>query len=38
VNEVVGVGDSVEVTFADVGDYQITCLFHAEMHLLVHAH
>lgn len=38
VNEVVGVGDSIEVTFADVGDYQITCLFHAEMHLLVHAH
>ena len=38
VNEVVGVGDSVEVTFADVGDYQITCLFHAEMHLVVHAH
>ena len=38
VNEVVGVGDSVEVTFADVGDYQITCLFHSEMHLLVHAH
>ncbi len=38
VNEVVGVGDSVEVTFADVGDYQITCLFHAEMHLIVHAH
>jgi len=38
VNEVVGVGDSLEVTFADVGDYQITCLFHSEMHLLVHAH
>jgi len=38
VNEVVGVGESVEVTFADPGDYQITCLFHAEMHLLVHAH
>ena len=37
-NEVVGVGESVEVTFADPGDYQITCLFHAEMHLLVHAH
>ena len=38
VNEVVAVGDSVEVTFPEPGDYQITCLFHAEMHLLVHAH
>ena len=37
-NQVVGVGESVEVTFPDPGDYQITCLFHGEMHLLVHAH
>lgn len=37
-DEVVSVGESVEVTFADPGDYQITCLFHSEMHVLVHAH
>ena len=34
----VGVGESIQVTFAEPGDYQITCLFHSEMHLLVHAH
>lgn len=38
INKVVGVGESIEVTFPDPGDYQITCLFHSEMHLLVHAH
>ncbi len=35
---VVGVGESIQVTFVEPGDYRITCLFHAEMHLLVHAH
>ena len=34
---VVGPGESIQVTFAQAGDYQITCLFHSEMHLLVHA-
>ena len=34
----VGVGQSIQVTFPEPGDYQITCLFHSEMHLLVHAH
>jgi plastocyanin len=36
-DEFVDVGDSVTVTFAEPGDYLITCLFHSEMHLLVHA-
>jgi plastocyanin len=36
-NVVVGAGESVQVTFAQAGDYRITCLFHSEMHLLVHA-
>jgi plastocyanin len=35
---VVGVGESIQVTFAQPGDYRITCLFHSEMHLLAHAH
>jgi plastocyanin len=34
---VVGVGGSILVTFVEPGDYRITCLFHSEMHLLVHA-
>lgn len=33
----VDIGDSVEVTFGEPGDYGITCQFHPEMHLLVHA-
>lgn len=37
-DEFVDVGDSVTVAFAEPGDYLITCLFHSEMHLLVHAH
>lgn len=36
-DEVVAVGASIDVTFPEPGDYQITCLFHSEMHLLVHA-
>lgn len=34
----VDVGESAQVTFPEPGDYLITCLFHSEMHLLVHAH
>lgn len=34
----VDAGESAEVTFGDAGDYVITCQFHPEMHLLVHAH
>jgi len=34
----VDAGDSVTVTFGEPDDYLITCLFHSEMHLLVHAH
>ena len=35
---VVVAGESIQVTFVEPGDYRITCLFHSEMHLLVHAH
>lgn len=35
-DEFLDVGDSVTITFAEPGDYQITCQFHAEMQLLVH--
>jgi plastocyanin len=34
----IGIGESVEVSFAEAGDYRITCQFHPEMHLIVHAH
>lgn len=37
-DEVVGVGKSAVITFADPGDYQITCQFHPLMRLLVRAH
>jgi len=30
-------GESIQVAFSEPGDYRITCLFHSEMHLLVHA-
>lgn len=36
-DEFVDVGDSVTVAFAEPGDYLITCLFHSEMSLVVHA-
>jgi plastocyanin len=36
-DDFVDIGRSVDVEFADRGDYLITCLFHSEMHLLVHA-
>jgi plastocyanin len=34
----VNAGESSEVTFGEPGDYRITCQFHPQMHLLVHAH
>lgn len=37
-DEVIGVGATIVITFAEAGDYQITCHFHPLMHLLVHAH
>ncbi|MDH4334091.1 MAG: cupredoxin domain-containing protein [Chloroflexota bacterium] len=37
-DEVVGVGKAIVITFAEAGDYHITCQFHAQMRLLVHAH
>lgn len=36
-NVVVAPGKSVQVPFSQPGDYRITCLFHSEMHLVVHA-
>lgn len=36
-DEFIGEGESVDVTFADPGDYRITCQFHPEMSLVVHA-
>lgn len=33
----IDIGESADVEFADPGDYLITCQFHSEMHLLVHA-
>lgn len=33
----VDIGKSADVDFAMAGDYLITCQFHSEMHLLVHA-
>lgn len=34
----IDIGDSAEVEFPDPGDYLVTCQFHGEMRLLVHAH
>lgn len=34
----IDVGESAQVTFGEADDYLITCLFHPEMSLLVHAH
>lgn len=36
VDEQLPAGESVEVTFADPGDYQITCQFHSTMNMVVH--
>ena len=35
---VIAPGEATQVTFGEPGDYLITCLFHSEMYLLVHAH
>lgn len=34
----IDIGESAEVEFPDPGDYLVTCQFHGEMRLLVHAH
>jgi plastocyanin len=34
-DEVAG-GESVEITFDDAGDYNITCRFHGQMNMVVH--
>ncbi|HET6379911.1 MAG TPA: plastocyanin/azurin family copper-binding protein [candidate division Zixibacteria bacterium] len=36
INEDLPAGASVEVTFEEAGDYQITCLFHSNMNMVVH--
>ena len=36
VNEDIAVGASVEVTFPEPGDYNVTCLFHSAMNMVVH--
>jgi plastocyanin len=36
VNEDIGTGASVEVTFPEPGDYNVTCLFHSSMNMVVH--
>ncbi len=35
-DEEVAGGESVEVTFDEAGDYDVTCLFHADMNMVVH--
>ena len=35
-DEEVAGGESVEVTFDEAGDYDVTCLFHANMNMVVH--
>ena len=35
-DEEVAAGDSVEITFDEAGDYDVTCLFHANMNMVVH--
>ena len=36
VNEQIPVGETVQVSFPEPGDYDITCLFHPAMHMVVH--
>lgn len=36
-DEVIGAGETIVVTLPAPGDYQITCQFHPQMHLVVHA-
>ncbi len=35
-DEQVAAGESVEITFDEAGDYDVTCLFHANMNMVVH--
>jgi plastocyanin len=35
-DEQVAAGESVEVTFDEAGDYDVTCLFHGTMNMVVH--
>ena len=35
-NEDIPAGETVEVTFDEVGDYDVTCLFHGNMNMVVH--
>jgi plastocyanin len=36
VNEEIAVGATVEVRFPGPGDYNVTCLFHPSMNMVVH--
>jgi plastocyanin len=36
VNEDIAVGATVDVTFPEPGDYNVTCLFHSSMNMVVH--
>ena len=36
-DEVIAAGDTIVITLDAPGDYQITCQFHPQMHLVVHA-
>jgi plastocyanin len=36
VNEDIGTGATVEVSFPEPGDYDVTCLFHSSMNMVVH--
>jgi plastocyanin len=36
VNASIPVGGSVPVAFPEPGDYQVTCLFHSSMNMVVH--
>ena len=36
VNESIAAGESVEVTFPEPGDYNVTCLVHPGMNMVVH--
>jgi plastocyanin len=35
-DEQLSAGDSVEITFDEAGDVNITCLFHSQMNMVVH--
>ena len=35
-DEQVSAGDSVEITFDEAGDIDVTCLFHSQMNMVVH--